>query len=378
MSALSTSPTVTGSAPAPLPGSGLRDSFVQLAVRERGFLAVLFAGFLLSGLTWNTPHVAMWVGFVFAGYAAVANDSIQTLGTWLASNRHVRWWMLWLFVGGIFLVTAGWSWATYDGDVSWQRLSTKGFATAPGSFSFLQVAAPLFLLILTRLRMPVSTTFLLLSSFATTPKGITSVLTKSLSGYAIAFGVALVSWLVVGRLLAGAVKRGPAHPAWRVGQWASTGFLWSVWLMQDAANVAVYLPRQLSLLEFSAFAGVFFFGLGLLMYLRGDRIQRVVTEKTEVVDVRHATVIDLVYGGVLYWFKVVSEVPMSTTWVFIGLLAGREIALHLRGGAEGRRSFGTIGRLIAKDVLFVAIGLAVSLIIAASVNPVLAQGFFGW
>ena len=29
----------------------------------------------------------MWVGFVFAAYAAIANDSIQTIGTFIASNQ---------------------------------------------------------------------------------------------------------------------------------------------------------------------------------------------------------------------------------------------------------------------------------------------------
>jgi hypothetical protein len=31
---------------------------------------------------------------------------------------------------------------------------------------------------------------------------------------------------------------------WFVLQWLSTGFLWSQWLMQDLANIFVYLPRQ--------------------------------------------------------------------------------------------------------------------------------------
>ena len=30
----------------------------------------------------------MLVGFLFAGYAVIANDSVQTLGTWIASNNE--------------------------------------------------------------------------------------------------------------------------------------------------------------------------------------------------------------------------------------------------------------------------------------------------
>ena len=94
----------------------------------------------------------MWVGFGIAAYSAVANDSIQTLGTFIASNKHRPWWVLWLFMGGIFLATAAYSWVNYGGDVSYGRLASKGFETAPTEFQWLQVAAPLFLLILTRLR----------------------------------------------------------------------------------------------------------------------------------------------------------------------------------------------------------------------------------
>ena len=35
-------------------------------------------------------------------------------------------------------------------------------------------------------------------------------------------------------------------PKWLIAQWASTGFLWSQWLIQDAENIFVYAPRELS------------------------------------------------------------------------------------------------------------------------------------
>jgi hypothetical protein len=34
------------------------------------------------------------VGFLFAAYSIVANDAIQTLGTFLSSNAKRPWWML--------------------------------------------------------------------------------------------------------------------------------------------------------------------------------------------------------------------------------------------------------------------------------------------
>ena len=141
--------------------------------------------------------------------------------------------------------------------------------------------------------------------------------------------------------------------------------------MQDAANVAVFLPRSMSLLEAGSFAGVIFFGLGLLFRQGGERVQKVVDEKARITDIRAATIVDLVYAGVLYVFKIQSNIPMSTTWVFIGLLAGREIAMTLQN-ASGR-NLKSAFRLAGKDLMYVTIGLVVSLIIAFAANASLAQ-----
>lgn len=351
--------------------ANLRDSFVELVRREQNFIMMIAVGFLVVGGTYQNPGLGRWVGFIFAGYAAVANDSIQTIGTFIASNKKQKWWLLWLFIGGIFLVTVGYSFWANDGDVTYGRLASKGFSETPLEFSFLQVAAPLYLLILTRLRMPVSTTFLLLTSFSTSSGAVVGVLTKSLSGYVLAFGVAIAVWLLLSRSF-DRWFQGEAHPAWRTAQWITSGALWSVWIMQDAANIAVYLPRQMNGLEFAGFAGFIFLGLGLLFRSGGERIQEIVDEKSSVVDVRPATIIDLVYAVILYYFKIVSDIPMSTTWVFLGLLGGRELAMALRG-TSGRVPMMAF-RLMARDGLAAGIGLAVSLLVAYFVNPSLLSG----
>ncbi len=352
-------------------------TFIDLLARERTFIAVLALGFLAAALSYPYAQVAMWVGFAFAGYSAVANDSIQTIGTFIASNKERPWWHLWLFIGGIFLATVTWSWVNYAGDVSYGRLASKGFEQTPTSFPFLQIAAPLFLLVLTRLRMPVSTTFLLLSSFAATGDSITSVVTKSVSGYGIAFVVAVATWGLLGPWMKRSFT-GEAHPFWRIAQWGSTAALWSVWLQQDAANIAVYLPRSLSVGEFAAFAGTIFFGLGLMFYMGGERIQEVVDEKSDVVDVRAATIIDLVYALILYVFKAQSQIPMSTTWVFVGLLGGRELAMALRDASTQERTTRHALKMMGRDLAYVTVGFIVALILAAGINPVVRDGFFGF
>ncbi len=341
--------------------------FYDVIRQERVFIGLIGVFFFIAGVTFPYAELAMWVGFFFAGYSAIANDSIQTIGTFLASNMDKKWWVLWLWIGGIFLVTVTASWVIYDGDVTYQRLTSKGFSEAPTNFSFLQVAAPIFLLILTRMRMPVSTTFLLLSAFASSAEGITSVLGKSLSGYGLALITGLVVWLVVTKTVE---KRFNGEPKkyWLPLQWIISGTLWAVWVMQDAANIAVYLPRTLDVTQFLGFSLFIFFGLGLLFYLRGDKIQEIVTEKSRVTDIRSATIIDFVYAILLVYKLTVSTVPMSTTWVFLGLLAGRELGISIMDNKEMGRPLSKVFIMAFKDLSYALIGLAVSIILAVSIN----------
>ncbi|MDZ7756403.1 hypothetical protein [Rhodohalobacter sp.] len=341
--------------------------FYDVIRQERVFIGLIGVFFFIAGVAFPYAELAMWVGFFFAGYSAIANDSIQTIGTFLASNMDKKWWMLWLWIGGIFLLTVTASWFIYDGDVTYQRLTSKGFSEAPTSFSFLQVAAPIFLLILTRMRMPVSTTFLLLSAFSSSAEGITSVLGKSLSGYGLALITGLVVWVVVTRTVEKKFNDEPKK-FWLPLQWVISGTLWAVWVMQDAANIAVYLPRSLSLGQFLGFALFIFFGLGLLFYLRGDKIQQIVTEKSRVTDVRSATMVDFIYSILLVYKLSVSTIPMSTTWVFLGLLAGREIGMSIMDGKEEGRPMRKVLFMVFKDVSYALIGLIVSIILAISIN----------
>lgn len=342
--------------------------------KEQDFLFLILVLLLLCRLVMPYPNLAMWFGFALASYSAIANDSIQTIGTFIASNAHRKWWYLWLFMGIIFIGTVTYSWVIYHGDVSYQRLTEKGFSEAPQTFGFLQLFAPIALLILTRMRIPVSTTFLLLNVFATDANAMFSILQKSLYGYFIAFFVAIVVWYLTARF-ADRYFRGRPGIGWTVLQWITSGLLWSVWLMQDASNIAVFLPRKLDLLAFFMFVGLIFAGLGILFYLRGDRMQRLVNEKAGITDIRAATLVDLVYMSILFYFKNLNNLPMSTTWVFIGLLGGRELAISFSKSKVKKRikALQKSIKFISKDLQHALIGLIISIVLAILVNPIIRE-----
>ncbi len=350
-------------------------SLFDFTKKEKSFLVVICVLVSIAGIITPYTYLSMWFGFALAAYSAIANDSIQTIGTFIASNHNRKWYWLWLFMGLIFVATVTYSWITYNGDVSYERLQVPGLEIAPTSFVFLQLAAPIVLLVMTRLRMPVSTTFLLLNVFTYKAGTIVGVVQKSFMGYLLAFFIAIGVWFFMERLVKNFLK-GVPHPSWYIAQWITSGTLWAVWIMQDAANIAVFLPRQLNLYEFLGYAGFVFFGLGFLFYLKGDRIQGIVNEKTKVTDVRAATLVDFVYAIILFYFKMLNNLPMSTTWVFIGLLGGREIAIAIAKSKKLTKRKARIYRawtLARKDITKAAIGLIVSLILALIINEGIRQ-----
>ncbi|HSP10887.1 MAG TPA: hypothetical protein VLO29_00035 [Salegentibacter sp.] len=347
-------------------------NILDVLVKEKTFLAIVIIGIIMAGIASGYAEAGMWLGFFFAAYATVANDSIQSLGTFIESNKAKRWWVLWLFVGSIFLLTVSFSWVYFDGDVTYQRLLSPDGTSKyphPDSFSFWQIIAPLVLLILTRMRMPVSTTFLILSVFSADTSGITSVVWKSWSGYIMAFILSFLVWYFSYNMIKKYFKSRKAHGAWTAVQWTVSGTLWAVWVMQDGANIAVYLPRQQSLLEFIVFALTIFMGLGLIFYLRGDKIQKVVSEKVRISDIRAATLVDLTYVILLIYKLFISTVPMSTTWVFLGVIGGREIAISLARTKKGKKHRKKASSMILRDFAYAMAGLFVSVALAAAANP---------
>src|SRR5690606_35828216 len=265
-------------------------SLFDFSRQEKTFLIIICVLVSIAGYITEYTYAAMWFGFALAAYSAIANDSIQTIGTFIASNTRTKWYWLWLFMGLVFVATVTYSWIVFEGDVSYERLQVPGLDKAPEEIVFLQLAAPIVLLVMTRMRMPVSTTFLLLNVFTYEAGTIIGVMEKSFIGYFLAFAMGIGVWFILEKFFPHYLK-GKASPVWVPLQWLISGFLWAILIMQDAANIAVFLPRQLDLMEFLVFTGFIFLGLGFLFYMKGDRIQDIVNKKTRVTDVRAATIV---------------------------------------------------------------------------------------
>ena len=299
------------------------------------------------------------VGFLLAAYAVIANDSVQTLGTWIASNNErFNYKILWAAASAVLLWALWYGYLVY-GDISYGRLNRIPFVEV----QWYHAMAPLILVILTRIGVPVSTSFLVLSAFASTFV-LEKMLMKSMMGYVVAATFAYAVWFFVSKWLDEAKPVKEEHKGyWRVAQWVATAGLWWTWLSHDMANIAVFLPRELSIDLMLFISVVFVAGLFFMFRENGGKIQKIVLEKHNTRYVRSATLIDLFYWLTLYFFKELNDIPMSTTWVFVGLLAGRELAIAQFSGKKKTKS---VFPLVAKDFgkMMVGLGASVALVLA--------------
>ena len=303
----------------------------------------------------------MWTGFLLAAYSVIANDSIQTLGTWIASNRKVNWKIMWGYASAVLLFAVWYGWWAYDGDISYGRLNKIPFE----GVEWYQALAPAVLLLLTRFGIPVSTSFLVLSAFASTLV-LQKVLMKSMLGYAVAGVAAYLIWFALTRVIDEGKSIKDSHKKWwSVGQWITTGFLWWTWLSHDMANIAVFMPREIPVEVMVIISTVFVVGLAWMLQKRGGKIQEIVIQKRNTKYVRSATLIDLFYFIVLYIFKEMNDIPMSTTWVFVGLLTGRELAV---ASFRQKDSIKKVFPMVSRDFLKLMVGLAASVVIVLLVQ----------
>jgi len=306
------------------------------------------------------------VGFGLAGWSVIGNDSIQTLGTFIASKQKwFKWYTLATSASFVMILALGWGWYAYDGDISYGRLTRIPYQ----EIQWYHAVAPGILLLLTRVGIPVSTTFLVLSAFASTVV-LEKMLMKSVVGYGLAAVIAYISWIVISKLINEKLDEVDEKwiGFWRNSVWVTSGWLWWVWLSHDVANIAVYLPRQLSPILLITVMTYFTILLFYIFYIHGGPIQKVVLDKTGTRYARSATIINVIYAVVLFYFKELNDLPMSTTWVFVGLLCGRELAISTMNKDY---KFKYVFPLIGKDFIKMIFGLSVSVGIVLAIHYII-------
>jgi len=305
----------------------------------------------------NASNIFMCIGFLLSLYACVSNDVIQTLGTFLSTTRHRPVWQVWLFTGTILVITFVTGWIINNGDMAFGLLDRVPY---PERFYWWHILPPIILLYLTKKGIPVATSFLIISIFSSNTV-IGMMIAKSFIGYIAALIVSLILYFFIARRVERVflyMKDKPVSTGWIIAKWFSTAVLWVAWLLQDGSKLFVFLPRKLTLFQMIISLILFLILLFVICYKRGGEIQNIIKLKTNTQDVRSATIIDIVYAVILIYFLKLNNIPMSTTWVFLGVLAGREIALYNRLRFIPQKK---VYKHLIKDLTKAIVGLLVSI-----------------
>ena len=322
----------------------------------------------------------MIAGFTLSLISVISNDSLQTLGPYLLANQSrtpKSWQMAFLCAITISVLMLGW--LLNGGDPAWGRLNVPGHVfTQPAVFTWVYLIPPLAMLLLTQWGAPLSTSFLVLSTFEF--RNSSALIHSSLSGYIVAFLIGVITyglgfWVFERWVFESNQSGSSIGNNWLIAQWLSTAFLWGIWLVQDLANVFIFLPRQLELLPMLMCTVLLCLGLCWLISVGGGPIQGILNTKTNASDLRSATAIDLLFGSCLLGCAWFTSFPLSTTWVFLGLLGGREGALrfhsHRSGQPFANQDGGHWSQVVGSDLSKASVALVVSVLIASGLQSLL-------
>ena len=278
----------------------------------------------IIGLTGSTRQHLI-VGFLLAAYSVVANDCPDPRHHSPTANAHKAGADAAHLLGDLCVLLLGWF--LNNGDPTWGRLSVPGKEFPwPEPFTRVYVLPPLAVVALTQWGAP-HTSFLVLSSFM--PSNIGTLLSSS-TGYGLvglaAYGLGQLERWVFCRSQDGKPSKiwWPAVVFHRLSGacgWCRTG----QHLCVQAAPVGLRPDAHCTL--------VLCVGLCVPWPL-GVAIQACSTQDQHV-DLRSATLIDLLFGLCLLYKAFLSASPQHHLGVF-GLIGGRELALRIKQHIRGR------------------------------------------
>ncbi len=308
-------------------------------------------GFFMIGTT-------ALLGTVIAMFAVVSNDCVQTLSTFIQScrSRKASVFLMSTFLSIVFVGTLCYGYFVL-GDPSFGRLTQIPYKE-PEWYHLLPLLA---LVVITYFGFPVSTTFLTLSLFSNNVV-IFKMLQKSVVGGTFAFVIGFALWSILVRYFDERKDVVPAkYLSKLIGvQAVATGILLVAWVIQDASHIFVFLPRGTDMgVGFFSLICLGFVGIiTLIVYSSGGRMQKIIASKSGTNYVFSAILIDLAYAFVLFGLQGYSNIPMSTTWAFIGLILGRECAMAV----YHTRSLKRFLPIAKKDIYKLVVGAAISVI----------------
>jgi hypothetical protein len=155
---------------------------------------------------------------------------------------------------------------------------------------------------------------------------------------------------------------------WELMQVFSTALLVVAWLFFSVSNITVFLPRKLEQQDFLMFLCVIIFTIASVLGNKNNKMQEIISKKNNANNLKMNVIINILFTMVLFLFKVINNVSIATTFVFLGILAGKDLAIifaekNILGSSYRRVIFNSL-----KDINKCITGVIVSLTFVALIN----------
>lgn len=334
---------------------------------NKNYLQLFILLFLIIIFVKN--NIFQWLTVVLVIFSIMSNDSIQTIGTYLATHENEKWYKLFFLIGSMFTFVIVTSWILYKGELHFGILNKIHYEE---EFNISYFLAPLFLLLLNTNGIPSSSTFLILSLFSN-GSNIFSMLSKTIFSYVVSFTFACYVWYVVLKKFKHLVfKEHNYSNLWEAIQKITTFVLICTWLMSNLANMVVFLPRTLCIHTLCLFLFIFLYILIIILRNKGGRLQEIINKKHDAKNVKVSIITNLNYSIILIFFKYVSNIPISTTFVLLGVLAAKEVMTTLLSDDIGffsiKRRYKECLVIILNDLRKGFLGIGISLCFIKLIN----------
>lgn len=329
------------------------------AIFQDKFNLLLISVFILG----NLVHLGIffsWFMLAVSSYTVVANNYIQTIGSFIVNNKQ-KFWSNWFFVSVNFTIATLISWFIFNGSLDYSFLKNVEYQK---DLNIIIIFIPLLLNIFTKYGIPVSATFLIIPLFGSNST-VHIMLTKTVTSYFLAFMVAFFVWRTIYKYFKNFIKyeKDDLNFFWNFMEYITTALVWIAWNILNICVFVVFVDRDFSIYELLAVNIIVIFVIYIIMVNSGGQIEKIIRDKKDNANKKTTAIFNLLFAIILLSLEFFSNVPLTTTWVFLGLLAGRELALSYveKGIFADKKSKISLVKII-KDLNKAIIGIVFSLI----------------
>ena len=329
-------------------------SFKNFIVENK--LKLLFL-ILPSILIFYFGNYALLITFLSV-FSVLENSSFQIFGTFLSSNKENSFYKIFLFIVLIFIAVLFFEWNINNGRLDFGRLTNFDYNPYVGLKA---LTAPLLLFFLTYKKIPVSTTFVLLSGFMT-KHTVDMMLAKTATSYLVSFIFGYYIWYILDKRFKDKITKFDEKDTnfWKNIQILSNIVLIVMWITSNNGNLIVSLPRNFTISSFLLYLSFCAITIAYIILSKGGKMQKsIIDAKKGLNNPKTGSIINMVFSSIILAFQFISTTPIATTWAFIGLLSGREFALSMK-------KHGSVNKItilkILKDLSVLIYGLIVTFI----------------